>query len=168
MRRVTLALLAVSTAIIGVGRLRGPTTVRPGPAAEAVKPPAHRVPNTRPADQAIGVDPAAVRVVARRWVEQMWTRPPGAAPFAWLRGVADITSPDLLARLATAQPTAADQESSTVTIDGTYSDALDPNVVTVTCIAHLLSPGGAHDEPCASTVTVTGGPGGRLIVATVR
>jgi len=98
----------------------------------------------------------------------MWTRPPGAAPFAWLRGVADITSPDLLARLATARPTAADQGSSTVTIDGTYSDALDPAVVTVTCVAHLRTAGGARDEPCATTVTVTGGPGGRLIVAAIR
>lgn len=168
MRRVTLALLAVSSAVIGVARLRAPTADRPGPAAAAVTPPAFRVPDTRPPDQAIGVDPAAVREVARRWVEGMWTRPPGAAPFAWLRGVAAITSPDLLARLATARPAAQDQGLSTVTIDGTYSDALDPAVVTVTCVAHLLSPGGAHDEPCASTVTVAGGPGGRLIVAAVR
>ena len=169
MRRVTLALLAVSTAVIGVARLRAPTAARPAPAAAAtVTPRALPVPDTPLPSPADGIDRAAVRMVARRWVEQMWTRPPGAAPFAWLGGVADITSPNLLARLATARPTAADEESSTVTIDGTYSDALDPNVVTVTCVAHLLGPGGAHDEPCATTVTVTSGPGGSLIVGAVR
>lgn len=99
----------------------------------------------------------------------MWTRRPGDRPFSWLDRVADITAPGLAAQLRTARPTLADARvvSATVDIVGAYPDALDPATVTVTCVAHLATTAARHDEPCATTVTVTGDEDGRLVVSAV-
>ena len=99
----------------------------------------------------------------------MWTRAPGQGPFVWLTRVADITTPGLAAQLRTALPTPEDARvvSSGVEIDGAYPDALDPDTVTVTCVAHLVTTTGPLPEPCATTVTLTPGPDGSLVVAAV-
>jgi len=107
--------------------------------------------------------------VAQRWVAAMWTRASGEGPFGWLAQVADITSPGLAAQLRTALPTQEDARllSSSVEIDGVYPDALDPYTVTVTCVAHLITTTGPLPAPCATTVTLTPGPLGNLVVAAV-
>jgi hypothetical protein len=99
----------------------------------------------------------------------MWTRRPGDTPFSWLGRVAAITDPALLAQLRTASPAFDDAalRASTVTIDGVYRSAVDPGTVTVTCVARLVTDTGLQVEPCASTVTVAVGPGGRLWVEAV-
>jgi hypothetical protein len=110
-----------------------------------------------------------VRSVATAWVSAMWTRPAGRGPFDWLAEVATITSPDLLAELRNARVTLDDQLTVAVTvdIDGIYPDALDPDTVTVTCVAHRRSIVGAVDQPCATTVTVQPGPDDHPIVTAV-
>ena len=165
MRSATLAVLVLTAVALGVARLRHPTITRPAPVIASSVAPTPAPPTATGPDPASVADRGAVVEIAGRWVEAMWTRTPGAAPFAWLRAVADITSPDLLARLGSARPTADDQQSSTVTIDGIYPDALDPAVVTVTCVAHIHTSRGSYDEPCATTVTVTAGADGRPVVA---
>ena len=100
----------------------------------------------------------------------MWTRPAGRGPFDWLAEVAAITSPNLLAELRNARVTLDDQLTVAVTvdIDGVYPDALDPDTVTVTCIAHRRTTIGAVDQPCATTVTVQPGPDGHPFVTAVE
>jgi len=99
----------------------------------------------------------------------MWTRAPGDSPFAWLDRVADITTAALVARLREARPTPEDARivASGVEIDGAYPDARDPDTITVTCVAHLITTSGRRDQPCATTVTLTPGPGGTLLVSGV-
>jgi hypothetical protein len=107
--------------------------------------------------------------IARRWVAAVWTRRPGDSPFAWLAAVADITAPDLLAQLRTGRPTFTDEQTiaTTVDIDGVYSDAVDPQTATVTCVAHRRTAIGLVDQPCATTVTISVAPDGRLTVSGV-
>jgi hypothetical protein len=107
--------------------------------------------------------------IARKWVAALWTRRPGDSPFAWLAAVADITTPDLLAQLRTGRPTITDQQTitTTVDIDGVYTDAVDPWTATVTCVAHRRTAMGLVDQPCATTVTITVAPDGRLTVSGV-
>jgi hypothetical protein len=99
----------------------------------------------------------------------MWTRQPGDPPYRWLDRVADITDPGLAAELRTARTTVDDAQtlSATVEVDGAYPDALNPSTITVTCLAHLATTTGRRDQACASTVTVTATPGGRLVVSAV-
>ena len=99
----------------------------------------------------------------------MWTRQAGDSAFAWLERVADITAPGLAAQLRTAltRPTDRSVVSATVDVDGVYPDAVDHDTLTVTCVAHVTTLSGTNDEPCATTVTVTPGPGGRLLVSAV-
>ena len=99
----------------------------------------------------------------------MWTRAPGTTTFAWLDRVADITTAGLAARLREARPTAEDTGivASDVEIDGAYADAADPDTITVTCVAHLITTSGRRDQPCATTVTLTPEPDGTLLVSGV-
>lgn len=116
------------------------------------------------------MEDGALASVARRWVKAMWTRPPGDPAMAWLDRVADITAADLDAELRTARPWLdhGDVISSTADIVGVYPDALDRATLTVTCVAHHLTPVGWRDAQCATTVTVAPAAGGRLVVVAVR
>ena len=188
MRRTAATLVILAVAFLGAQRLSaalagprqiharpissaGRTPTRPAVATAATEPDAPS-PNT----QARAGFPSLILAasddragVARRWVAAMWTRQPGDPPFAWLERVANITTPGLAAHLHVAIPTPDDAQvvSSGVQIDGVYPDALDPNTLTVTCVAHLITTTGPLDEPCAITLTLTRGPEGRLLVAAV-
>jgi hypothetical protein len=185
-RRTAAVLLAIAVVVVGVDRLDtgGPSSRAPLAGSTPAVAPASLsplVPNATqlPATTVPGARAlAAVRVpgaeddevgVARRWVGAMWTRLPGDPPFAWLDRVADITAAGLTAQLRTALPTPIDGQvvSATVDVGGVYPDAVDPNTVTVTCVAHLIAVTGRIDEPCATTVVVTPVPGGGFVVSAV-
>jgi hypothetical protein len=178
-RRAAAAILVLAVAVLSVTRLRAAAAhPRPpggrapsagtgglvAPAAASIAPTLFGAGVAAPGTPSARADAAAV---ARRWVSAMWTRPPGASPFAWLDQVADITTVGLVARLRSALPAPVDPGvvSSRVDIDAAYPSAVDPDVVTVTCVAHLATTTGLRDEPCATTVTVTPAPGGRLLVS---
>jgi hypothetical protein len=122
------------------------------------------------APAAAHLTPDQIRSTATRWVTALWSRAPGQRPFDWLNAVADITSPDLAAELRSARATLDDQLtiSATVDINAVYPSAVDPDTVTVTCVAHRRTTTGPLDQPCATTVTVAPGPGGRPMVTAVQ
>lgn len=84
--------------------------------------------------------------------------------------MAAITSLDLMAELRTARATLNDQLtlSQSVDIDGVYPDAINPDTVTVTCVAHLQTAAGETDQPCATTVTVAADADGQPVVTAAQ
>jgi len=148
---------------VAASTLPAAATAPPPPVAPAAPSPLAALPAAVPTA-------AQVRATATAWVTAMWTRRPGQGPFDWLAQVAPITDPGLLAQLHTALPTAADQQtlSVTVVIDGVYPSAVDPATVTVTCDAHIVTTGGDVDQPCATTVTVAENADGQPVVTQVQ